>query len=291
MKISIGIPFYNAEEFLADAIRSVFAQTYTNWELILIDDGSTDKSLEIAKSINDPRVSVYSDGKNKKLAARLNEIVDHAKYDLIARMDADDLMSPNRLEKQLEILKLHPEISLVSTGTFSITNNLQLIGVRGENVTSISFSDLLNRKASILHAAILGRKKWFKRNRYDPSVKRSQDLDLWLRSSKKKDLDIYLLEEPLYYYREEGSANSDRLLLSYKNERIMYKKYADSNLIFLLTQSYIRTVIVKGLSIFGLLKILLNRRSNTIIEPKVLNIFNEEVSTIKSIILPKKDNN
>src|SRR5699024_12652561 len=78
--ISIGLPFYNAEEFLLDSIKSIFAQTYQNWELILIDDGSTDNSLSIAQSIDDPRVRLYSDGKNKKLAARLNEIAKLARH-------------------------------------------------------------------------------------------------------------------------------------------------------------------------------------------------------------------
>ena len=91
MAITIGIPFYNAEAYLADAIRSVFAQTYEDWELILIDDGSTDNSLAIARSVDDPRVRVYSDGKNKKLASRLNELTQLATYEFIARMDADDV--------------------------------------------------------------------------------------------------------------------------------------------------------------------------------------------------------
>ena len=81
MKITIAIPFYNAEEYLPDAIRSVFAQTFQDWELLLIDDGSTDASLAIANSVDDERVRVISDGKNKKLAARLNEVTQWAKYD------------------------------------------------------------------------------------------------------------------------------------------------------------------------------------------------------------------
>src|SRR5690554_4188978 len=91
--VSIGIPFFNAEAYLLDAIKSVFAQTHQNWELILLDDGSTDRSLEIARSIDDPRVRVYSDGQNKHLAARLNEIARLARYEYLARMDADDLMA------------------------------------------------------------------------------------------------------------------------------------------------------------------------------------------------------
>jgi glycosyltransferase involved in cell wall biosynthesis len=159
MPITIGLPFYNAEKFLADAIRSVFAQTYTDWELILMDDGSTDGSLEIAKSVNDPRVRVYSDGENKKLAARLNEIVQLAKYDIIARMDADDLMSPTRLEKQLKVLTNNSKIDLVTAGLFSTTNDLKLIGVRISNKSDIKFNEVIQKKSNgIVHAAILARK-------------------------------------------------------------------------------------------------------------------------------------
>src|SRR5699024_94971 len=128
--ISIGLPFYNAEEFLLDSIKSIFAQTYQNWELILIDDGSTDNSLSIAQSIDDPRVRLYYDGKNKKLAARLNEIAKLARHDYIARMDADDLISRDKLEKQLRILLENPNFDLVSTGLISITDDLKPVGLR-----------------------------------------------------------------------------------------------------------------------------------------------------------------
>ena len=73
--VSIGIPFYNSAEFLKDAIRSVFAQTYAEWELLLVDDGSNDGSLAIANSIDDPRVRVFSDGKHKGLISRLNQMI------------------------------------------------------------------------------------------------------------------------------------------------------------------------------------------------------------------------
>jgi glycosyltransferase involved in cell wall biosynthesis len=72
--MTIGIPFYNAEAYLGDAIRSIFAQTYHDWELILVDDGSTDRSLEIARAVRDPRVRVISDGQNRRLPYRLNQI-------------------------------------------------------------------------------------------------------------------------------------------------------------------------------------------------------------------------
>ncbi|MEK5752755.1 glycosyltransferase family 2 protein, partial [Acinetobacter variabilis] len=75
MYISIGIPFFNAEKYLEDAIKSVLAQTFQNWELILVDDGSIDRSLEIARSFNDPRIRIIADGHNRRLAYRLNQII------------------------------------------------------------------------------------------------------------------------------------------------------------------------------------------------------------------------
>ena len=96
--ISVGIPFYNSEKYLADAIKSVLAQTFQNWELILVDDGSTDNSLETAREFEkqDSRIRVISDGKNKKLPARLNQIIAESKGEYIARMDAESFAETNR---------------------------------------------------------------------------------------------------------------------------------------------------------------------------------------------------
>ncbi|WP_457617696.1 glycosyltransferase family 2 protein [Lutibacter sp.] len=280
--VTIGLPFYNAEKYLADAIRSVFAQTYQNWELILIDDGSTDNSLKIANSVKDSRVRVYSDGENKKLAARLNEIVQLANYDVIARMDADDLMSPTRLEKQLKILKKYPEVDLVTTGLYSITNNLELLGARWHHATSITFDELLyKRGCGVVHAALLGKKSWFERNPYDTTLKIAQDYDLWLRASSKNDFSIHLLQQPLYYYREAGAATPKKMLNAYRNERVMYKKYAKRKRYFLIVKSFLKSFIVKVLQNLNQFQILVKRRSAKVIDKDVLNQFQTELMQVK----------
>ena len=211
--VSIGIPFFNAERFLMDAIKSVFAQSHQDWELILMDDGSTDRSLEIARSIQDPRVRVYSDGSNRKLAARLNEIHRLAGHDFIARMDADDLMATDRIEKQLRVLMAQPGFDLVTTGVCSITDNSVPYGVRvtepGHVLTPFS---VLSGQHGIVHASLLGRKSWFLRNPYDPTDHWAEDYKLWVRSCIKRDLSVGFIREPLYFYREEGSANAEKML-------------------------------------------------------------------------------
>ena len=208
--VTIGIPFYNAEKTLADAIRAVFAQTYPYWELILIDDGSTDRSLEIARSVDDPRVRVISDGKNLRLAARLNQIAREARYDFLARMDADDLMAPDRIEKEMRLLEQRPDIDLVSAGMFAYDSKFRLYSARCLDVPAITNRTVGLGRSGICHAAVLGRKAWFLRHPYDESFSVAQDTELWCRAAMDDDLNITLINEPLYAACEESSCTSFR---------------------------------------------------------------------------------
>ena len=289
MYITIAIPFYNAERFLLDSIKSVFAQTHTEWELILIDDGSTDKSLAIAESIKDPRVRVYSDGENRKLASRLNEIVKLAKYDIIARMDADDLMSPYRIEKQVKILKDNPSIDLVTTGLFSVTDALAPVGVRWHHNINITFDDLINnRGCGVVHAAIIGRKDWFVRNSYNEKLKIAQDFELWVRSFSNDDFKMHLLQEPLYFYREENNVTLNKLLLAYRYQRKIFYKYGRKQKVKLIVLSFIKTSIVLVLSKLGKLDFLFNRRSSSIYDGSFTDDYNNDIKMILKTVIPLK---
>ncbi len=282
MPVTVAIPFYNAETFLEDAIRSVFAQTYQDWELLLIDDGSTDNSLQIAKSVKDARVRVISDGKNKKLAARLNEVTQLAKYDYIARMDADDLILPERIERQMLILEDNSDLDLVTTGVYSILNDLSLKGVRGQNYEYPRFLDILNKKKNVTHAAIVAKKSWYRRNKYDENLSVAQDLDLWLRASKKNDFKIKSIAEPLYIYREENNISKEKILAAYKNEREMLRKYASGHrLRGRITHSYIKSTVIKLLNTLGLLGILQKRRGNLELSSQMNESYKRAINTIK----------
>jgi glycosyltransferase involved in cell wall biosynthesis len=98
------MPVYNAEKYLREAIDSVLAQTYTNFELLLINDGSKDSSKDIILSYHDPRIRYVENEKNLKLIATLNKGIDLAAGDYIARMDSDDVISFNRLEIQMRLI-------------------------------------------------------------------------------------------------------------------------------------------------------------------------------------------
>lgn len=260
--VSIAIPFFNAEDALEDSIRSVFAQTHQDWELILMDDGSTDKSLEIARSIDDPRVRVYSDGKNMRLAARLNQVPTLARYDYIARMDADDLMAPERIERLLSILVAHPDHDLVSCGTYSVGESLRLLGERGQHVDNFSSSGLLLKTQKFLHAGLIARKSWYLRNRYDESLPVGQDSELWLRAAKAGDFKALTIAEPLYMYREEGNVTKRKLLAAYRLERSHLAGFFEERLArwSYIAKSWCKTGAVIFLDQLGALHLLLRRR-------------------------------
>ncbi|MBW4009424.1 glycosyltransferase family 2 protein [Moraxella osloensis] len=265
--ISIGIPFYNAERYLSDAIKSVLVQSYPYWELILVDDGSSDKSLEIAKyyAAKDDRIRVLSDGKNKKLAARLNQIIYEAKYNFIARMDADDLMSIDRLEKQIEVLKRNPNISLVTTGCLTIGKENELTGVRLGRNFKMDAAMILNGVTNLLHASMLARKEWCIRNLYNENRVIAQDYELWLSAAKKNDLNYIVLEEPLYWYRVVENVTYVKLLKGYNTQISVIKNnykniisvYSKNKIIF---KFNLKKLIVFILNKINKLNLLLKRR-------------------------------
>jgi glycosyltransferase involved in cell wall biosynthesis len=113
-KVTVLMPVYNAESYLAEAIRSILAQTFRDFELLIVDDASEDNSMVIVHSFTDSRIRVLKNGKNLGISATLNRGIEAAAAPLIARMDADDISHPDRLEKQYGYLAAHPETAMVS---------------------------------------------------------------------------------------------------------------------------------------------------------------------------------
>lgn len=259
--ISIGISIFNSEEYLMDAIKSVLMQTYPYWELILIDDGSRDKSLEIAKSFEklDKRVRVISDGENRKLPFRLNQIIREAKYDYIARMDADDIMFPNRLEIQINFLIKNQKYDLVSSGLVSINNNNQVMGFRNVRKIYDKF-DSVQLDYPILHPGILAKKSWYLRNLYSEHYSRAEDYELWSRAISNGDFNIAIIPNLLMFYREEGNLSLDKILQSYAQVSKIYFKYTGSYSGVLKMQ--VKKILVNILYVFGGLQKLAHRRNN-----------------------------
>ncbi|MFC6382307.1 glycosyltransferase family 2 protein [Psychrobacter glacincola] len=282
--ITIGIPFYNAENYLALAIESVISQSFKDWELILVDDGSTDKSLEIAKSFEstDKRIRVISDGLNKKLPYRLNQIIDESDYDYIARMDADDIIHPDRLRIQLEFLEKNPSYDLVSSGIVSIDNSNQVYGYRGVKDIYTDF-DAVKRSYPIAHASVLSRRSWNNRNKYNIDYPRSQDYELWSRSASKNDLKIAVLPDLLYYYREEGNLFADKLVKSYHTGFEIYTKYKKSFSTSQFIKLKSKTLIIITMDKLGVLQKIASRRNNKDVSTTVISYHQSIIDKIVTI--------
>lgn len=231
--VSIGISFYNAERFLRQAVESVLRQTHRDWELILIDDGSTDNSLAVAQEFRDPRITLHSDGKNMRLAHRLNQITMLARHEYVARMDADDMMSPSRITRQLQFLVDNPSADLVTTGVCTITDSGNPVAKRVSNysgVRSVGARDAVRGRSRIVHASVLARRAWMQRNPYDPDDRIAQDFTLWIRAAVRNDLSVGYIPEPLYFYREEGSVTAEKMLKGYSIGRAALRKYGRASL-------------------------------------------------------------
>ena len=199
--ISIGISFKNPGNYFNLALQSIFAQTFTDWELILIDDGSLDDSLMMAKSLKDSRVRVYSDGESRGLNIRLNQLVQLAKAPYFLRMDADDVMHPQRLEKQYQALLQHDENTVIGAAAYSIDADSQVVGLRP--ICAQQKSGFAARH-SFIHPTVAASTEWFRRHPYSENFvfQRSQDAELWCRTT---DCTQFInLSEPLLYYRESG---------------------------------------------------------------------------------------
>lgn len=219
--LTIGLPFYNNRSTLELALKSIFAQTYQDWELILLDDGSTDGSSALAASIKDPRVRLFSDGTNKGLIYRLNQIAQLAEGKYLARMDADDLMDPERLEKQVSYLLAHPDVDLVDTGTWSIDEEGKPRGKRGLEPINTNPEHIL-RHAMLLHASVVGKRSWFLSNPYDKDFIRAEDYELWCRTHAHSK--FARIAEPLYIVRE-GKVNIRNYAKSSATIRKIFRQY------------------------------------------------------------------
>lgn len=284
--ISIAIPFYNNESTILDAVKSIFAQTYQNWELILLDDGSKDNSLALVSKIIDKRIRIVSDGTNRGLVHRLNQVPYLANGEYLARMDADDISHPLRIQKQIDLLLSDPEIDLVDTGLYSIDEAGDPKGIRGIGAIEYKSRSIL-LTGMLIHASIVGKKKWFINNPYNAEYLRAEDYELWIRTNRHSK--FKRVQEPLYIVRE-GRVNVKNYVQSIKTYIKILKRYGPEiltkgELKIETAKAYFKIILYSLFEIFNLQNILSESRNDklTIIEKgRVNSVLNE----IKRIVLP-----
>lgn len=206
--ISVILPVYNCEKYLAVAIESILSQTYTNFELIIINDGSTDDSQKILDSYKtrDSRIRVISRA-NKGLANTLNQSIDLARGKWIARMDQDDISFPNRLERQVKILEeTNADVCGSWVKFFGKGRSKVWKGLQSDQEIK---KDMLF-KSPFVHPSVMFKSDVIREFRYDSNFENAEDYDLWVRLAISGKVMINV-PEVLLMYRKHGDQVSNKL--------------------------------------------------------------------------------
>jgi glycosyltransferase involved in cell wall biosynthesis len=194
---------YNGERYLREAIDSILVQSFTDFELLMMNDGSTDKTVEIIKSYSDSRIRLITNEENLKLPDNLNKGIQLAQGKYIARMDADDISLPQRLQRQVDFMERNPEIGMCGTWAQEIDidgnvlDKIREYPVHHEDIAYLLFDDF-----TLLHPTILFRKDAAIEHKlfYDSAYLHAEDYDLFFRASQV--IKLANLPEVLFYYRQ-----------------------------------------------------------------------------------------
>ncbi len=212
--VSILMPVYNAGEFLRIAIDGILSQTFTDFEFVIINDGSTDNSKQIIKSYTDERI-VYLKQENQGVARTLNNGLKICKGKYIRRHDADDLSTPNSLKEQVEFIEQNPNVGLVSSRQVYMTENGKITKkyglpndafFQGKEYKYITLENFTYKSSSpVVHGTVLFEKELVsKLGNYRPEFLTSEDNDLWTRILEHKK--IAILNSKSYFQRLHGGA-------------------------------------------------------------------------------------
>lgn len=202
--VSVAMSVFNGQAFLREAVESILAQTFTDFEFIIIDDGSTDKTAEILSQYakRDGRVRVVSQ-ENRGRAESLNRGIELARAPLIARMDADDISLPHRLKEQVDCLKDHPEVGLLGGAYERIDADGRARGIARFPVSDSEIRTVMLQDNPICHPAVMMRKEVaLACGGYRKQLLDADDYDLWLRIAEHTQL-----------------ANLDQIILKYRIHR------------------------------------------------------------------------
>lgn len=221
--VTIGLPVYNAERWIGEAIESILKQTYGGWELIVTidEEEGRDRTLEIITNyelqITSSKIRVIADGEHRGISYRINQQVAMARGEYFARMDADDVMLPERLALQVKYLQEHPEVDVCGTGAGEWT---------------------------FIHPSVMGRTEWFREHPYRSECDGCEDWDLWTRTRKISTFGF--LQEPLIIYRRPEKFDKEKYLLRRRQGRTVIRMNR-SNLslvryYYLLADSYAKSL-------------------------------------------------
>lgn len=204
--VTVLMSVYNGEKYLREAIESILCQTYGNIEFLIINDASTDRTAEIIQSYNNKRIRFFSNEVNLKLTASLNKGIDLAQGKYIARMDADDISLPERIEKQVAFMEQHPEVGLCGTFVMNIGTNDEYVPPYKTTHDEIKFK--LFFETHFPHPSAMLRKSVLDEHslKYDTVNTVAQDYELW--NKMVTFCEVAILPEPLVKKRSHPEMTS-----------------------------------------------------------------------------------
>tara|TARA_B100000029_G_C17607264_1_gene967852 strand:- start:3326 stop:4207 length:882 start_codon:yes stop_codon:yes gene_type:complete len=220
-QVTVLINCFNEEKLIARAIDSALKQTYKNLEVIIWDDGSTDKTFEIAQSFNDNRIKVFRNSQNLGLGKSRIKAQTHISGDYVTILDADDYYANTKIEKQVEIFKKHEDVSLVTTWTKLFDENNKIFRLFNSNLGNNELRKLIIFYNFLFHSSIMYRTKIAKKvGWYSKEFEYSQDYDLTLKILKQNKL--HVIKEYLTFasFRGNNMSTSKNLQMIVSNEKI-----------------------------------------------------------------------
>lgn len=229
-KISVIMPVYNTEKYVGQSIESILSQTFWDFEFIIIDDCSSDKSYQICKKYaeQDSRIRLYKNERNVWVVKTRNKLLKKVWNDIsyIAMIDADDIAVQNRLEEQYNYLEVHKNISLIWSDISIINEEGVVIWERKYLHTFWEVSKIIFKKSPVAQPGVMVRKSdWDKVGLYNENFERCQDYELWCRFYDA-GFEIENLPQKLLQYRVfPDQWKSKHLKLSIKNTIKVQKKY------------------------------------------------------------------
>lgn len=226
-KLSVIMSVYNGESYLCEAVESVLNQTCTDFELIIINDCSTDRTAEILDGLSkrDERIRVYTNEVNLKLPASLNKAISLCRGDYILRMDSDDLCLPKRFEKQLLFMENNKDVDLSSIRFLTLKNGVYLPGGCGGRTDNEALKAMLLVTNPILHPGVIMKKEVACELMYDTTLTCTEDLELWTRMVLKGKKIAILPEYLLIYRLHDKQITSTTLDRQHKEVLLVEEKY------------------------------------------------------------------
>lgn len=235
LKVTVLMSVYNGEKYLKEAVDSILSQTFTDFEFLIIDDASTDKTPEILHSYGDQRIRIVTNEENLGLTKSLNKGLALARGEYIARMDADDISYPQRIDMQVRYLEESRDVGLVGSSFEIIDEFGNIVSTNVyENYTSEKIYYNLIFYNCIAHSSVMYRRDLvINIGGYNERLTRTQDYDLWNKISKRSRIEV--IDEVLLKWRDSQSNISNKC----KTEQDLIAKNIFEENIKSLKQSYI----------------------------------------------------